>query len=233
MALAPFCLTDPKYLSFYREAAAAGDRVILDNGAYEGKQVEWKDLIRLAEELEGSRLTIVLPDKPGDWAETWRMGTEFWRQFGGGQPSVKACMILHAADGDLWQFIEGYKRITAKFSWIGFSRLTKSYGSPGETTTNRRVAFAKGLQKIGLWDNRRFHHAFGMLKGCVDELPLLSGAGFYGCDSSAPVWRGLHGFRIRNRGWINVPFSSQIQNISTENVQTADLNLQEVLAACK
>ena len=238
MALAQFCLSDSRYFGFYERAAQRGEKVILDNGAYEKAQVEWDQLIHLVLEMKPS--VVVLPDLPGNWAETWRMGVEFEQQLRASKRSlekwevgVKPCMILHADDGDLWQFIEGYRQITRLFPWVGFSRLTNSYGSPRETTLNRRVKFAEGLQKIGLWSRKTTHHAFGMLKGAVEELPLLDKVGFFGCDSSAPVWRGLHGHKIQNRGWLNVPFSSQIWDVKMEHIWLADLNLRKVLAKCK
>lgn len=64
LCLAHLALYSPEYKEFYRQQAAKGSYVILDNGAAEGETVNSSKLVQLAREI-GAR-ELILPDYIGD-----------------------------------------------------------------------------------------------------------------------------------------------------------------------
>lgn len=201
---------------------------MLDNGAYEGVETSPQELAHWINELEPA--VYVLPDKPGSAAGTVRRGVEFLHRYGGKLPVASEPMwVVHAMDGKLDDFIDMYITGVNTCKWIGFSRLTRAYGL--DVSWRRRGWFARRLQEEGVWRQDVAHHALGMLDGKVEELMLLVRHGFMSCDSSSPVWRGLHGFDMLDRRWPNWDFNPLAT--MEGDVQLAESNLTAVLAACQ
>lgn len=141
--------------------------------------------------------------------------------------------VVHATPGDLGQFVKAYLKATSIGKWVGFSRLTPRYGLKGEVAKLRRVQLANYLKTIGQWRWRHKHHALGMLDGDVEELTLLNNAGFRSCDSSAPIWRGLCGFRLGDKTWPDFKFELEGgYQQPPVNVAVASQNLARVVTAC-
>jgi hypothetical protein len=223
MALAQY-LHLPEYEKFFQERVKAGDTVILDNGAYEGQQMQPAMLNKWVRRLKPS--VVVLPDKPHDLLRTVQYSMQYLEEFG--LPyGTEAMMVLHAEDGRLAHFETAYNLCPTK--WIGFSRLTRCYSTELKWPWHR-AQFAKWLQDHSIWRSSLFHHALGMLNGNVEELKLLSSTGFDSCDSSAPVWRGLLGYSMQDN-WPNYEFQPFISD-EVNNWTQADINLNEVLQAC-
>lgn len=221
MALVQY-LRIEEYYNFFAKKLKAGETVILDNGAYEGNQIGGALLAKWTNQLRPS--VVVLPDKPGDFVQTIHNSINFLNCFF--LPShTEAMTVLHAPDGDLKAFEVAYANVQT--GWVGFSRLTKRYAWG---TSTRREFFAHHLQDTKQWRPELVHHALGMLDGEVKELPGLTKAGFHSCDSSAPIWRGLHGYSLTDK-WLKYEFQP---NASDEvcNWTQAEANLTEVLKAC-
>jgi hypothetical protein len=114
-------------------------------------------------------------------------------------------------------------------SWVAFPRIL----------ADRRVELIAGLHKMGWWSDAVEHHAFGMNAGSLAELPQLNTLGIYSCDSSAPVWRGLHGCDIESKTWEDHPFNPHWTDAGYDPRHVADLrklaetNLEEVHTACQ
>ena len=114
--------------------------------------------------------------------------------------------------------------------YIGFSRLTKSYGEHCKT----RAGFLSRLRMVGLFDPTCHHHALGMIDGSLSELAKLNLEGFDSCDSSAPVWRGVHGYRLGldREEWPDFPFKPEVQKIN-HSYDAVDFNVRRVLEVCR
>lgn len=97
---------------------------------------------------------------------------------------------------------------------------------------NQRADFARVLQSHKLWRPELKHHALGMLDGRVSELPELAALGFEGCDSSAPLWRGLLGYGMADE-WPNYAYDPEAGQFAANGMQLAESNLQLVLSACQ
>lgn len=232
MALAQVCLRDAKYYSFYKDLLEEGHTVILDNGAYEREQLSCQNLLKLANEMRPT--VVVAPDSPHRMEETLRRSTEFCDHYSG-----EVMIVLHASPGDLAGFVRLYRKAAELADWIGFSRLTWNYGLQEHNLHRqdplRRAKFALFLHEAGLWEPNVKHHALGFGQSVYDdaaleELSQLHNLGFEGCDSSAPIWRGLQGVKF-GQPWHNAVFDPNYDVVL--NLNLAKQNLEEVLRACR
>lgn len=236
------------YVGFYRERAQRGDYVILDNGAYEGDQLTTSGLLAAIEEFQPS--AIVLPDYPGDFDKTESRSVDFLcalkRHCGVGFTDsipIHTIKVLHAADGNLEAFVNSWK--TARYygvDRIGLSRLTGRYGVPVTSLPveqeDVRPGFVRYLSQLGLYDSkdpeRQKIHAFGMCSGSLKELKALADLGVTSCDSSAPIWRGMWGYRLEDTCWVDEPFNPLLRvSVPTSSYQFIEYNIQQVEEAIR
>ena len=202
-----------------------GETVILDNGAYEGVQTAPFKLNQWVRELRPA--VVVLPDAPGRLAQTLFKAEDYLSRFG--LPTgTEGMTVLHAPDGKLEQFIMAYTLVQTK--WVGFSRLTKAYSDTMKWPYHR-CTFAVHLRACNYWRPELEHHALGMLNGNLHELRSLNQLGFHSCDSSAPIWRGLHGYEVNDSDWPNYELTPLVAP-EVSNWEMADRNLKTVIEAC-
>lgn len=232
MCLAQF-LHQKDYFSFFAAKAREKDQVvIMDNGVYDGMKVHDISLLKYVEQLRPQ--VVVLPDQPGDGVKTVEMSMAFFQKLIDLKWDGAAMGVVHGLEGDSSSFCRTYMKLLTFCRWIGFSRLTKKYGVLGEQPKLRRVQFAQELKRKGLWSGFHKHHALGMLDGNVKELSLLAAEEFEGCDSSAPVWRGLWGWKLSDPGWEDRMFVPDSDSLKfADNRPIAEQNLERVLAACE
>lgn len=180
-----FCLAQycnrPDYFTFYRSEVERGTTVILDNGAYEGELMDFRELSRIAHELQPT--VLVLPDVIGNAKMTTYLHNAFREYWKPASAENWPRLMAVLQGGDIWELIEQYTKVPEL--WIGFPRCME------ETTGARRPQLVEKLKQIGLWQSSTKHHALGMLEGSLSELTQLAKAGFHSCDSSNPVWRGI------------------------------------------
>lgn len=191
MALAQY-LGNRDYLHFYKDRVKEGKFVILDSGVYENAAVSDKELLRLCMELQPT--AVIAPDVPHDAEGTdrksYRFSEKIHTQFAG-MSCPRVWKVLHAEPGNFEEFVTSYLEGAAAFPGVCFSRLTKDYGVGGVLFP--RPTFIRQLQERGLWDKSIHHHCLGMADGSLEEWSLLNAYGINSCDSSAPIWRGIHG----------------------------------------
>lgn len=175
---------------------------------------------------------VVLPDAPGDFVETRKRGVEFLRELRGHKwaNGVETMSVLHAPDGELGVFEMAYKEAAQLSEWVGFSRLTKFYSEQTETAS--RAGFLAQLKMINYYRPDRHHHALGMRNGSLVELADLTIAGFESCDSSAPIWRGLHGFHLEDSTWPDFPFTPHAHKV-VHTYQVVESNIRKTKEACR
>lgn len=217
MALAQY-LRVPKYFDFYHTLIKEGKFVILDSGVYESDPVGDDELLYWCRKLKPS--AVICPDVPHNYLETkersYRFHTALGRVMRGSLPL--RWRVLHAQPGDLEMFDLQYRQTLCLYDGICFSRLTQSYGHLGEPI-NSRPAYIRHLKEVGLWTPGVYHHALGMADGSVGEWLALRDLGVNSCDSSAPIWRGLHGWKLEKEklkfGIDFDPFYMTVKNQST------------------
>lgn len=216
-------LTNPKYWEFYHERKKAGDFIILDNGAYEG-QMSPRRLLDRIRYINPN--VVVLPDHLlEDWHKTWHDAQQFLDSFYYEIPNVEWLYIPQAEKGDIVGFIEGLMRALndERIKWIGLPRAL-CYAITNDIFMRARVA-----EQIKKRTHRVKIHAFGMVKGSVEELRLLrSTSCFQSIDSNAPVWRGWCGYLLdQHKSWTEIPcnYDAPLDSINFESCITHNLEV--------
>lgn len=231
LVLAQVYEKDATYAEFYRQRVRDGDTVILDNGAYEGELMEQPALLKVVMDLAPT--VVVLPDCPGNSYRTQKWSAEFRERLKASFFLGETMQVVHGQDGDLREFTSAYVIASLSNQWVALAKRNH-YGLKREVEHLRRVQFIRHLKQEGIWRPWVKIHCLGMLDGCLDELPYLNAEGVVSCDSVAPVWRGLCGYRLGEKRCTNVPLDMSISPIidNQDNEYLADENVERVRAAC-
>jgi len=183
-------IKDERYRQFYKERREDhGDTLILDNGAYElGKSVnstEFAEAVRFYKPAY-----IVCPDELyQDWERTYSSTKHFldhhydeFRELG-----CKFIGVPQTTKGNIMGWMEGLIRMVEELplDGIGLPRALCTHYYIDPLTRVRACEFLKRRYK----GDQLYIHAFGMVKGNVDELNMLRDVQCDSIDSSAPVWR--------------------------------------------
>ncbi len=211
-------LREPAYVEYYKKRKFYGDMILLDNNAYEQSYSVADRALHCAIELMNPDY-FFLPDVIGDTRETLRRSKRFWEDLDTG--------IRKNAIG----VVQGNVNKEVMYCYDTFADYLDCIAIPRHLGY-RRVAIAAELHDQKRWSERCMHWALGMNAGSISELSLLHELGFMGCDSSAPVWRGLNGYYL-NEKWPDPPFDPFRTDFGKAAIEKAKFNLSEVLQACK
>lgn len=150
-----------EYYNFYKARVAAGDKVILDNGAYEGQLVPNDTYGKMIEDLRP--YAYVVPDVIRDHDATLKLERGF-PLF----PGSQRIFVVHDHLG----------LIPASCDWIA---VPKWWGKDRvEKTATLRGRTNKPIHALGFIDDDP-----------LAELPLLRDLGVQSIDSSHPVWQSM------------------------------------------
>lgn len=195
LVLAHLVDSDPVYAAFYKARSDAGDRLIMDNSAFELLTPYAPDkLVELGNKCGAH--AIVLPDYPFQPAQkTIDAAIKLI-------PQVKAAgfatfFVPQSEIGDLNDWIEAYRWADAnpEIDIIGMSILGVPNALPHVPTQYARVVMSQILDDRDII-SRKHHHYLGLNAGPNVEIPtLLKMHMLDTCDSSNPVWMGLNGVR--------------------------------------
>jgi len=192
LVLAHLVDTDVAYCNYYAQRSKAGDRIIMDNGAFElGQSYDPSKLIDLGKAC-GAHM-LVLPDYPDASMEKTKAAAEKYA------PVFRSCSfqtmyVPHAEIGNWDDWISSY--IWAKYNpqidAIGMSILNIPNALP-----HIDPAFVRVVATAMLGDHfakNKYHHYLGLNAGPALEIPSLLRMGVLNsCDSSGPVWAGICG----------------------------------------
>lgn len=196
-----------------------GALIILDNGIYERVAVEDAYLYERIKQFKPD--VAVLPDVPGSESESLRRSKEF-ADFLDKQGYKGATMcVVHKCSSDI------YRAAIKIASYIALPRCLVNGAAMG---SRARIHFIAQLKREHVWNSSVSHHALGMLGGNTEELWGLTHQAVTSCDSSAPIWRGLHGYGLLDP-WPDYPFDPF--DTKADDWPRAVKNLQEVHDACK
>lgn len=194
LVLAHIVDKDPGYAEFYRRMSARGDRIIMDNGAFElGESYDPERLIDLGNECGAD--AIVLPDYPFEPAAKTIAAAEQWadRVHAAG---FKTMFVPQSRRGDLEDWIDCYDwaGMNDKIDIIGMSILGIPNALPHIPAAYARVVMTQILKDRGVLNITKFHHYLGLNAGPALEIPTLIQMGALdSCDSSNPVWMAILG----------------------------------------
>lgn len=194
LVLAHIVDKDPVYADFYRSMSDRGDRVIMDNGAFElGQSFSPEKLIKLGH-LCGAD-AIVLPDYPGKSSEVTITAAEKWI------PSFKdegfrTMFVPQSEIGNIDDWIDCYIYAAdhPNIDIIGMSILGMPNAIPHIPRSYARVVLTEILRDRGVFADWKYHHYLGLNSGPALELPtLIQMNALDSCDSSNPVWMAILG----------------------------------------
>lgn len=194
-----------EYWDFFSQCLKEGQTVILDNGAYEKGEANYVCLVDrmsfLCMKNSGGKLVVTLPDYLLQaWDKTWHASIAFLDTYDDMFPGVEWMYVPQSVAGDEKGWFKGLVAALedSRIKWIGLPRCLGTDIMHPES----RINVARYLQ------NERLSikvHALGLQNGNYHEIPFLADAGVYSIDSSAPVWRGWHGFTTFDPKWTKVP----------------------------
>jgi hypothetical protein len=195
LVLAHIVDTNPIYADFYKRMSDRGDRVIMDNGAFElGGSYEPSKLIDLGYKCGADAL--VLPDYPGQSAivtvlAAERLASEFKTA------GFSTFFVPQGEVGDLEDWIAAYQYAAQSINIdiIGMSILGIPNALPYIPKSYARVVMTQILKDRGIFADK-FHHYLGLNGAPNVEIPaLISMGALNSCDSSGPIWSGINGIR--------------------------------------
>jgi len=194
LTLAHLVDSDPEYAEFYKQRAAFGDWIVMDNSAYELHTPYSPDkLIELAH-MCGAQ-AVVLPDYPFAPGE---------RTISAAQdliPRIKDAglqtfFVPQSESGETADWIQSYEWAANNpdIDIIGMSILGMPNAIPWCDPAYARVVLTNMLINFGLFNFDKHHHYLGLNSGPALEIPsLIRMNALDTIDSSGPVWAGILG----------------------------------------
>lgn len=183
-----------EYADFYKQCRAAGDYIMMDNGAYEllGSYDPDK-LLSLAERCGAN--AIVLPDYPFQHSKVTIQAAEKFA------PIFKDAgydnfFVPQSKVGDLEDWIWAYEWAAHNelIDILGISILGVPNALPNVDPTYARVVMMQLLLDRELFADDKHHHFLGLNSGPRTEIPSLIRMGVLNTvDSSNPVWTAVLG----------------------------------------
>lgn len=177
------------YIRFYQERRVAGDTLILDNGAYEGER-DWSKVVKSIPLYKPQ--IVCLPDLLMDGDETWRRTRRFLADNRNKWEGVEWMYIPQGTN--TVSFLDNmFRAIDEEYAikWIGLPRVLPT------KVTHDPLIRAEVCNYLRSRCPQIRVHALGMAAGNLGELKFLAEAGCQAIDSSAPVWRGWHGYSLK------------------------------------
>lgn len=195
LVLAHLVDVDDTYAAFYKQRSLAGDRLIMDNGAFElGESYAPDRLVELGHKCGAHAL--VLADYP--FVESAKTVEAAKRLI----PQVKAAgfatfFVPQSKTGDFEDWISAYQWAAENddIDIIGMSILGVPNAIPHIPIAYARVVMTQLLMDRDLLANKH-HHYLGLNSAPNVEIPPLLALGALDtCDSSNPTWCGINGIQ--------------------------------------
>ena len=194
LVLAHLVDTDLEYATFYKTCSTSGDKIIMDNSAYELKEPYTPSkLLSLAERCGAH--AIVLPDYPFKHSSKTIDAAELLI------PTFKdegyqTFFVPQSERGDMEDWIKSYEWAANNkdIDIIGMSILGIPNALPHISPAYARVVMTQILIDRGIFSKDKHHHYLGLNAGPALEIPSLVRMGALDTvDSSNPVWMAILG----------------------------------------
>jgi hypothetical protein len=181
------------YAAFYKRMSVRGDRIIMDNGAFElGQSYEPSKLVALGTRCGAH--AIVLPDYPGKPSTATIEAAQKWIPMIKGE-GFATMFVPQSERGDLSDWVDCYMWAAdnSDIDIIGMSILGVPNALPHIPAAYARVVMTELLKDRGVF-TEKYHHYLGLNAGPALEIPpLLKAEALNSCDSSNPVWMAILG----------------------------------------
>lgn len=193
LVLAHLVDSSPDYCNFYKNLSVLGDKIIMDNSAFElSESFSPEKLLELGQRCGAH--AIVLPDYPFqpsvhtvDAAIAWN---DTFKNAG-----FATMFVPQSETGNIRDWMDGYRwgASNPDIDIIGMSILGIPNALPHIPAAYARVVMSELLYHKDYF-SRKFHHYLGLNSGPALEIPSLIKQGFLNsCDSSNPVWMAILG----------------------------------------
>lgn len=227
LVLAHLVDIDATYASYYARRRLAGDRIIMDNGAFElGQSYDPEKLVDLGHACGAH--AIVLPDYPFQPASVTIKAAE---QHG---PKIRdagfeTMYVPQSETGDVEDWITGYRWAGDEaydlIDIIGMSILGVPNAWSHIPTAYARVVATEYLQRTNKFQKQFYHHYLGLNAGPALEIPpLIKMKALNSCDSSNPVWMAICGHEYAKNTDSYLPVSKVKKHVEFDYPLTKDTN---------
>ena len=230
LALVHLVEESKEYADFYRERSMMGDRIILDNGAFEfGHPCPTDRLIDAADKIKAH--VLVAPDYPGQaWEKTLVSTEDFCNEVRKTPYTVMGCP--QSVVGDWRGWLESFRQmatIDSKLSHIAVSILATPNAFGGLVGSTKDIELCRLMATVLLKDAMDQRHLNFQGKklhylGAGHRLDLLQ---YYdiadSLDTSSPVWHGwnyiAYSYGYLPEGKIKKPvdFHARLDDTRTES----------------
>lgn len=227
LVLAHLVEKDAEYANFYARRRLVGDRIVMDNGAFElGESYDPSKLIDLGHACGAH--AIVLPDYPFQSASVTIQAAE---EHG---PKIKdagfsTMFVPHSETGDVEDWIGGYEWAGEDgrgfIDIIGMSILNIPNAWNHIPAAYARVVATEVLMRSGKFQSQFYHHYLGLNAGPALEIPsLIEMKALNSCDSSNPVWAGICGHEYSLNTDSYLPVSKMKKHVDFSYPRVKDAN---------
>lgn len=199
--LAHLYLQSKEYQDYYKRMIARGDRVIVDNSAYElGQGVDGDWMAKIVQSLQP--YAMFLPDKRFDCMETVQMSTRAAETIRRHSQCQKVNLWAVPQGSNLEEVIHSYTCFYHAPWCAGFG-LYEEIGMV--TGLGTRYDFCKYLESKGLVHPNKEYHMLGMEENIheVKRLATLDWVG--GIDSVKPIVYGMNNIDIAQSDVVEYP----------------------------
>jgi len=194
------------YRDFFKESAKKGYRVILDNGAFEKKLLNFTELHELACEIGAS--VVIAPDiYGGDTQESLSLSQDYANRFA--EAPYSLMLVLQCAPRQILidEMIEG---LPSFFSWVGFPRILAHNLYARQTHCSEqellRFLLSADLQTSAAFDELRKRKI--QFLGLGDELFMLPHFWWVdSIDTASLFWQAACGNRVTEDGFLHTRIS--------------------------
>ena len=194
LVLAHLVDSDNTYAEFYKKCSSGGDRIIMDNSAYELLESYTPEkLIDLGKKCGADAL--VLPDYPFQPASVTIDAAKKWIPLFK-ENGFLTFFVPQSPRGKLDDWIASYQWASNNdtIDIIGMSILGVPGALPNIPPAYARVVMTQLLIDRKIFNKDKYHHYLGLNSGPGLEIPaLLKMGALDSCDSSGPVWAALMG----------------------------------------
>lgn len=183
MALTHLALQSKAYKDYYKERAAKGDFVILDNSIIElGASMDWGTVVDVAEAIQPSE--VVLPDVLLDGPSTMEaIGTALMSKHTTRlKPGTRLMAVCHGATSEEWLHTFTQLSMLEQIHTIGIPKVTAElFGS--------RNALLTLLEESGMLDScGKGIHLLGANEDKDFQVPARAKRHIRGIDTVYPMW---------------------------------------------
>lgn len=173
MMLAHEWVKNKEYLEYFKERKKKGNFVLMDNWAFEGERIIWKELVELTEKTMPS--CVIMPDILWNYEETKKDTLDFYQEYGQEVLDLGVDLMAVPQGETFEKFLKNYKLFTSlkgvNYIWVSYTIFFKDIpwyekeleelernATETEVKMLRRYFLFKYMEENNLIDYTKKHH---------------------------------------------------------------------------